>query len=87
MNGETPNIFFIICWKYLAPTSIFVICLLNWSSYSAVTYGDYTLPTFAQTFGWVVALISIIAIPLGAVHSVLKAKGTTLLEVYSLNIS
>ena len=47
-----------------------------------VRYGkDYVFPPWAELMGWCVAFLSIIAIPLGAVHAVYKADGNTILQV------
>ena len=52
-----------------------------WYSYESVTYGSYVYPISFQIFGWIIALISIVAIPIGACHSFAKAEGGTFLKV------
>jgi hypothetical protein len=47
-----------------------------------VRYGkDYIYPVWAEIFGWCIALLSIIAIPLGAIHAIYKADGNNFIEV------
>ena len=47
-----------------------------------VRYGkDYVFPLWAELMGWCVAFLSIIAIPLGAVHAIYKADGNTIMQV------
>lgn len=47
-----------------------------------VRYGnDYVYPVWAEIIGWCIALLSIIPIPLGAIHAVHKADGDTLFQV------
>ncbi len=81
LTGEYVNIAFIFCWKFLAPLCILLIWGLNWYLYEPVTYGNYEYPIGAQIYGWCIALISIVAIPLAACHSVVKATGKNLIEV------
>ena len=57
-----------------------------WYKYESVTYGSYVYPISFQIFGWIIALISIVAIPIGAFHSVIKADGDSLMKVSFINI-
>ena len=41
-------------------------------STKAITFDDYVYPPWAQWVAWGIALISIIAIPLGAVHHIIS---------------
>jgi hypothetical protein len=75
LSGEKTNRIFIFCWKYFAPLFILAIWGLNWYSYESVKYGSYVYPTSFQIFGWCIAFVSIIAIPIGAIHSFLNADG------------
>lgn len=48
-----------------------------------VRYGkDYVFPLWAEIFGWCIAFLSIIAIPLGAAHAIYKADGKTFFQVW-----
>lgn len=78
MNGETVNIYFKICWYGVTPIFIFVIWMLNWIEYEPIKYGTYEFSAGAQGFGWCIAVLSLIVIPLGAVHTFMNAKGTNL---------
>lgn len=80
LTGEKPSVIFVFCWKYVAPLIILVIWAINWYSYEPVTYGNYQFPLGAHIFGWSVALISIIAIPIGSIHAVITSPRETLLE-------
>jgi solute carrier family 6 GABA transporter-like protein 6/8/11/12/13 len=47
-----------------------------------VRYGkDYVFPVWAEIVGWFIALLSIIAIPIGAIHAIYKADGNTIIQV------
>ena len=44
--------------------------------YEAPTYGDYHYDVWGNVFGWAIALVSLIPIPVVAVHQLWHAKGT-----------
>ena len=77
MNGEVVNIYFKICWYGITPVFIFVIWMLNWIQYEPIKYGTYEFSGGAQGFGWCIAVLSLIVIPLGAIHTFVNSKGTT----------
>uniref|UniRef100_A0A3B5R9M7 Transporter n=1 Tax=Xiphophorus maculatus TaxID=8083 RepID=A0A3B5R9M7_XIPMA len=69
MTGQKPNIFFRLCWLVVDPVLITVILIFSVIQFKPARYGDYVFPPWAQGVGWVIALASIIWIPLGAVHT------------------
>jgi solute carrier family 6 GABA transporter-like protein 6/8/11/12/13 len=77
MNGERVSVYIYFCWYFITPTFIFVIWMLNWIEYTPITYGEYEYSGTVQGLGWCIAAVSLIAIPLGAVHSLIKAEGDT----------
>lgn len=81
MTGSKPNVYFLACWYVITPAFIIIIWAFNWYHYEPITYGDYQYSVGAQTFGWSIALISIVSIPIGAVHTLVKTPGKTLKEV------
>lgn len=52
--------------------------------YTPVRYGKYKYPAWAEGVGWGVSLVSIIWIPLGAIHEIYINKGS-LSEVSTKN--
>lgn len=87
MNGERPNIFFKICWYGVTPAFILIIWGFNWYFYEPVKYGNsYTFGTGPQTFGWFIAMISIVSIPLGAIHTFANAPGKTFKKKFFYSI-
>jgi len=38
MTGSRPNIFWMVCWKYISPLSIFVIFVANVAKQASGTY-------------------------------------------------
>jgi hypothetical protein len=70
----------------VSPLFVLLIWSFNWydltTSNNLVTYGTYKFNAGAMSFGWGVALISIIAIPCGALHTIVKLPSDlSLIEV------
>lgn len=82
MTGKKPPKYFIICWYVISPLFIFIVWILNWIKYEPIKYGTYEFSSGAQLFGWSIALTSILAVPLGAIHTLIKAPGKSISEVY-----
>uniref|UniRef100_A0A4W5NEZ9 Transporter n=1 Tax=Hucho hucho TaxID=62062 RepID=A0A4W5NEZ9_9TELE len=69
MTGSRPNIFFRVCWMFVAPLLITIILVFTIIQFKPARYEDYVYPPWAQGIGWVIAMASIIWIPLGALHT------------------
>ncbi|XP_041793630.1 sodium- and chloride-dependent GABA transporter 1 isoform X2 [Chelmon rostratus] len=78
MQGKTPNIYFRVCWLLLCPMLVLCILTSSIAQYSPVQYGKYTYPLWAEYVGWCVSLVSIVWIPLGAIHEMYNNKGSFL---------
>ncbi|KAF1378862.1 hypothetical protein PFLUV_G00194910 [Perca fluviatilis] len=76
MTGKRANIFFRLCWLIVAPVLITVILIFSIIQFKPARYGDYVFPPWAQAVGWVIAMGSIIWIPLGAVHTLWVLPGS-----------
>eukprot|EP00092_Neocalanus_flemingeri_P051837 GFUD01060405.1.p1 GENE.GFUD01060405.1~~GFUD01060405.1.p1 ORF type:complete len:295 (-),score=54.20 GFUD01060405.1:8-892(-) len=55
--------FLSIFYSFLSPTVIFVILVASWYSYQPLKKGDYVYPAWANAIGWVIALTSILSVP------------------------
>ncbi|XP_066300203.1 sodium- and chloride-dependent GABA transporter 1-like isoform X2 [Branchiostoma lanceolatum] len=75
MTGNKPWLYFIVCWYGLSPILIGGIMIFGFIQYTPVRYGDYYYPGWGQAIGWVIASLSIICLPIGAIHAMLKEKG------------
>lgn len=77
MIGYKPNKWFAICWKYLSPIltgGVLIMVLLN---VKKLKYNDYyEYPTWAEAIGWVMAMCSIIQVPLYAAYSYITTPGS-----------
>ncbi|XP_047463153.1 sodium- and chloride-dependent GABA transporter ine [Mugil cephalus] len=76
MTGKTANIFFKACWLVVAPILVTVILIFSIIQFKPARYEDYVFPTWAQGVGWIIALASIIWIPLGAIHTLWVLPGS-----------
>lgn len=91
MNGNKANIFFRLCWLIVAPVLITVILIFSIIQFKPARYGEYVFPPWAQGVGWIIALASIIWIPLGAIHTLWVLPGSIMeklklsLTPYALN--
>lgn len=53
-----------------------VILIFSIIQFKPARYEDYVFPPWAQGVGWVIALASIIWIPLGAIHTLWVLPGS-----------
>ncbi|XP_071502065.1 sodium- and chloride-dependent GABA transporter ine-like [Diadema antillarum] len=76
MTGSYPNIYFRACWLVISPVLILAILIFSIVDFKPVSYGDYEYPKWCQGLGWCVALLSIIWLPIGAIHTLLTSEGS-----------
>ncbi|KAM6970627.1 sodium- and chloride-dependent GABA transporter 1 [Aplochiton taeniatus] len=76
MTGKRANIFFRVCWMVVSPVLVTVILVFTIIQFKPARYEDYVYPAWAQGVGWVIALASIIWIPLAAVHTLWVLPGS-----------
>uniref|UniRef100_A0A8C5GSB8 Transporter n=1 Tax=Gouania willdenowi TaxID=441366 RepID=A0A8C5GSB8_GOUWI len=81
MTGRGANIFFKLCWLIVAP----VLLIFSIIQFKPARYGDYVFPPWAQGVGWVIALASIVWIPLGAIHTLWVLPGSLMQVIYIEN--
>uniref|UniRef100_A0A8C8B579 Transporter n=1 Tax=Otus sunia TaxID=257818 RepID=A0A8C8B579_9STRI len=80
MLGFPPPLFFQICWRFISPAIIFFILIFTVIQYQPISYNDYIYPTWAISIGFLMALSSVICIPIYAIYKVCCSEGDTLLE-------
>ncbi|KAJ6659534.1 hypothetical protein lerEdw1_018769 [Lerista edwardsae] len=80
MLGFPPPMFFQICWRFISPVIIFFILVFTVIQYRPITYNTYVYPSWAITIGFLMALSSVICIPIYAVYCVLRSEGDSLLQ-------
>lgn len=80
MIGKRPNIFFLICWKYLSPLATLVIIIASLAQWGGISYDKKPYPGWAEFFGWLLALASMIMVPIFVIVQCYYSKGTTIAE-------
>ncbi|XP_054905309.1 sodium- and chloride-dependent GABA transporter ine [Poeciliopsis prolifica] len=81
MRGESPSLFFRLCWVLFCPLLILSILVTSIVQYMPPRYGEYMYPLWAELVGWVISLVSIVWIPLCAVHEIYNSKGSLLQRI------
>ncbi|KAK7500589.1 hypothetical protein BaRGS_00008164 [Batillaria attramentaria] len=76
MIGYKPSVYWKVLWCFVTPATILFIWIFSVSQLAPVTYGTYNYPTWAIVFGWGLGLISLLPLPVVAIHSICKEKGT-----------
>uniref|UniRef100_A0A8D0KID8 Transporter n=1 Tax=Salvator merianae TaxID=96440 RepID=A0A8D0KID8_SALMN len=80
MLGFPPPFFFQICWRFISPVIIFFILVFTVIQYRPISYNAYVYPNWAITIGFLMALSSVICIPVYAIYCVLRSEGDSLLQ-------
>lgn len=83
MTGRHPGYFIKFCWMTATPLMIFALWVFLIIDYEPPTYNNkhYHYPVWAVVLGWLIAAVSILCIPITMVFVLLKAPGTTFMEV------
>ncbi|XP_059155826.1 sodium- and chloride-dependent glycine transporter 2-like [Physella acuta] len=76
MIGYKPHFWWKYMWKYITPTVVLFIWVFSVITLTPVTYGDYSYPSWAVAIGWLLAVISVIPIPMVAMLQILKTEGS-----------
>uniref|UniRef100_A0A8C8YTT8 Transporter n=1 Tax=Prolemur simus TaxID=1328070 RepID=A0A8C8YTT8_PROSS len=80
MLGFPPPLFFQICWRFVSPAIIFFILVFTVIQYRPITYNHYQYPGWAVAIGFLMALSSVLCIPLYALLRLCRTDGDTLLQ-------
>ena len=63
-----------------------IIMVYSFVGLKTPTYGNYEYPWWALLIGWVIALASILPLPIAAVHSILQQKGSLLQVQFTVTL-
>ena len=78
MIGRRPGVWWWFCWRFCSPAIMAGIFLFSISQWGGVSYNDYKYPPWAEFFGWVLALSSMLFIPGIAIWQLYRTPGTFL---------
>ncbi|XP_035288524.1 sodium- and chloride-dependent GABA transporter ine [Anguilla anguilla] len=76
MTGKKPSIFFTMCWIVISPIIVAAILVFSVIQFKPARYDSYVYPPWAQGIGWIIAMASIIWIPIAAVHTLWVLPGS-----------
>uniref|UniRef100_A0A8C9SP83 Transporter n=1 Tax=Scleropages formosus TaxID=113540 RepID=A0A8C9SP83_SCLFO len=74
MTGKKPGTFFTVCWAVICP--VLVLLVFSVIQFKPARYETYQYPAWCQGIGWVIAMASVIWIPLCALHTLWVLPGT-----------
>ncbi|XP_069111626.1 sodium- and chloride-dependent creatine transporter 1-like isoform X2 [Argopecten irradians] len=77
MIGSRINPYLYICWKYLSPLLCMGLLVAKLIVFQPLKYNrTYEYPNWAQGFGLMLSISSMVCIPVYAIYKLLAAKGT-----------
>lgn len=81
MLGHTPNLYWRVCWKIVSPAFLFLIMILQMLDVGPLVMTlydktEYLYPAGAKAVGWILALSSIMMVPIVALFTLLSKSGT-----------
>ncbi|KAG5670418.1 hypothetical protein PVAND_000684 [Polypedilum vanderplanki] len=77
MLGFRPNIFWRVTWKFITPLIMTAIVIYTFVYFELPSDGDYQYPVGAHIFGWFIALLGLIWVPVIFTTRVWKQKQET----------
>jgi len=80
MVGFRPNPWLRLCWTVLTPALTAGIFLFSLATHKPITYDGYVYPVWADALGWLMALASIVVIPITLLVRLLMAPGFNFME-------
>ncbi|XP_035472221.1 sodium- and chloride-dependent GABA transporter 2-like isoform X1 [Scophthalmus maximus] len=76
MTGQRPWVIFKLCWRYFTPLICMVCFICSFLDHEPLTSKDYVYPDWAYYLGWVIALSTIVIIPIWAIGKICLTKGS-----------
>ncbi|XP_036948166.1 sodium- and chloride-dependent betaine transporter-like [Acanthopagrus latus] len=77
MTGQRPWLIFNLCWRYITPLICTVCFICSFVDYQPLTSsGGAVYPAWAYRLGWVIALSSVVPVPIWAVVKICLTEGT-----------
>ncbi|KAA8590976.1 hypothetical protein FQN60_001919 [Etheostoma spectabile] len=77
MIGYQPLPYMKWCWSYITPFVCVAVFLFHVVNYKPLTYNTvYTYPLWGEVLGWVLALSSMLCIPVTVIYKLLRCKGS-----------
>ncbi|CAG5114909.1 unnamed protein product [Candidula unifasciata] len=83
MLGRKPGLFVRICWTVFTPLIMLTAFIFTCAMYTLPVYDGYVFPMWANLLGFIISVIPLIPIPVGALIVLLKQKGTFIQRLQS----
>ncbi|KFD62831.1 hypothetical protein M514_25019 [Trichuris suis] len=81
MIGFKPGIFWRFCWAYVSPLLLLGNVIYGFVVHQPLMLHGYSLPSWMNILGWMIAFSSVFCIPLVGFAEIYKAPGATLSTV------
>uniref|UniRef100_UPI003AAD46B6 sodium- and chloride-dependent betaine transporter-like n=1 Tax=Centroberyx gerrardi TaxID=166262 RepID=UPI003AAD46B6 len=77
MMGQRPSVFFRLCWRYFVPLLSLISFILYLVDYKQLRINNwYVYPDWAYALGWIMAVSSVIMVPLWGIGQLCLSTGT-----------
>ncbi|XP_056016851.1 sodium-dependent proline transporter-like [Ostrea edulis] len=86
ITGRRVPVFMRIFWCIVTPSSIIVLLIFSMYTYRPPMVGSYTYPGYARVFGWFVALLPLVPIPICAFRVLRRSNGETLYQKFRASL-
>ncbi|KAK2151826.1 hypothetical protein LSH36_349g00026 [Paralvinella palmiformis] len=73
MTGSKLYMHWWVCWSIITPLLLIAILIFNIIDTTPISYGGYQLPSWAQTLGWLMAVVSVVVIPIFMIYEIVKS--------------
>ncbi|XP_046585408.1 sodium- and chloride-dependent glycine transporter 1-like [Haliotis rubra] len=74
IGKRLPVIYKVVCF-IIVPALLIIALVLTLASYKPPRYGEYDYPTSAIVFGWFIAFVSVVPVPVYMIIQILKMEG------------
>ncbi|XP_048735785.2 sodium-dependent proline transporter-like [Ostrea edulis] len=82
MIGRSVPVYMRIHWCIITPLSLMVLLIFSMYTYRPPMVGSYTYPAYARVFGWIIALLPLVPIPVCAYRVLSRCHGETLYQKF-----
>ena len=78
MLGRRPHVIWRVLWCFVCPALMLAAIIFSMYSISVPVYGTYTYPQWAIILGWLIAIVSLVPVPVVAINVLYNSKGSFL---------
>ncbi|KAL4231025.1 hypothetical protein ACF0H5_011397 [Mactra antiquata] len=77
MLGYKPRYIWVWCWRTIVPVALLMILVSTWIGFTPTVYDSFVFPAWADGIGWLLSMVSIMAIPSVMIYKIIKHKKST----------